>query len=94
MPLRFPIRVRRYGANGSPSAIMITDAAGRSISIHCEEAALRREIAKLFTPAEAEALAVRIARWLTNEHETELAIRARQEEMSDPRSWAYRDQSG
>lgn len=94
MPLKFPLRVRRYGGDGKVSAFLITDAAGRSINLCCEETELRREVAKLFSPEEAEELAVRIARWLTDEHDTEVAIRLRQEEMSNPHSWAYRNQNG
>ncbi len=95
MSLKLPLRIRSHrGPTGTIDAYIITDAAGRSINICCEEMELRREIAKLFTPAEAEELAKRIARWLTDEHETEAAIRLRQEEMSNPHSWAYKQQNG
>lgn len=95
MPLKFPLSVRRFrGVHGTVDAVIIKDSAGRGISLPCEEMELRREIAKLFTPAEAEELARRIARWLTDEHQTEAAIRLRQDEMASPHSWAYKQQNG
>lgn len=95
MSLKFPLRIRPHrGPTGTVDAYLIRDAAGRGISLPCEEADLRREIAKLFTPAEAEELAKRIARFLTDQEDTERAIRLRQEEMSNPHSWAYKRQNG
>lgn len=68
MPLLFPLRVTRFhSAPGTTSAFMITDARGRSINICCEEADLRREVAKLWSPAEAEVIARWIARKMTDE---------------------------
>ncbi|PZU95020.1 MAG: hypothetical protein DI527_02010 [Chelatococcus sp.] len=73
--LRFPLKVRRFsGIGDEPSAFIVSDAGGRSIILHCEAQSLRREVAKLWTPEEAEALAKRIARMLTNEAEANFAI--------------------
>ncbi|AMJ62450.1 hypothetical protein AXW83_21020 [Bosea sp. PAMC 26642] len=84
MPLVFPLRVRRFGGTpGSIDALLITDARGRSINIPCEEAPLRREVAKLFTPAEAEALAVHIARFLSDEWAAQILVH--QNAAGDPR---------
>lgn len=64
----FPLRVRRVtGIDGLTASVVITDARGRSIHIYCEEEPLRREVARIWTPAEATALAQRIARLLTDD---------------------------
>lgn len=75
LPLTYPVRVRRYGGiDGEVSAYLITDANGRSVTIPCEARALRREVAKLFSPEEAEILAKWIARRLMDEWAIELRI--------------------
>lgn len=82
MSLKFPLTVQRFrGVRKTVDAVIIRDAAGRGISLPCEEAEIRREVAKLFSPAEAEELAKQIARWLTDE---ETAIRLRQAEEMNP----------
>ncbi len=60
--LVLPLRIRRL-----PSSVIITDARGRAICIYCEEAPLRRDVACLWSPSEAEALARWIARRLTDQ---------------------------
>lgn len=66
--MRPPLRIRRlHGLNDKVACFQIRDALDRTISIYCEEADLRREVAKLFSPQEAEALAKWIARRLTDE---------------------------
>lgn len=86
--MKFPLRIIpfRSSIRDEISAYIIEDAAGRGISVHCEVDPLIRDVGKLWSPQEAEALAKRIARWLTDEHETEVAIRKRQAEMQDPHS--------
>lgn len=75
MPFAFPLKVRRYGGiDNKTSAFMITDARGRSINIPCEEAELRREVAKLWSPEEAEAIAVWIARKLTDDWAVQVLV--------------------
>ncbi|MNY76440.1 hypothetical protein D3C86_2160190 [compost metagenome] len=73
MPLKFPLTVKRFrGVRGTIDACIIRDAAGRGINLPCDETEFRREVAKLFSPEEAE----------------ELAIRLRQaEEMNPHKSW-------
>lgn len=73
--MRFPLRVRCFiGISGEPSAYIISDDAGRSINICCEVQPVRREVAKLWTPEEAEALAKKIARFLTDEHAIDISV--------------------
>lgn len=75
MPFAFPLKVRRFqGVLGTTSAYMVTDAKGRSINVCCEEAELRREVAKLWSPEEAEAIAKWIARKLTDEWTVEVRM--------------------
>lgn len=70
MQLRFPLRVYRFrGVMGHVSAIIIRDAAGRSLQIPCDPNPLRRDVARLWSPEEAEELAKAIARSLTDESE-------------------------
>jgi hypothetical protein len=90
--MKFPLRIVpfRCSIRHEISAYIIQDADGRSININCEVDPLRRDVAKLWTTEEAQALAKRIARFLTDEHETEVGIRLRQQEMLDPRSAEYR----
>lgn len=89
--MKFPLRISPHvGIRGEIDAYTIHDAAGRGIHLPCEGDALRRDIAKLWTPEEALAIARRLARWLTDEHETEVGIQLRQQEMLDPRSAEYR----
>ena len=62
MPLVFPIRVRRLRDHrGELIQIVIQDALERRIILYTEKAPLRREVAKLWSPEDAEALAVHIA---------------------------------
>lgn len=73
--IRFPLRVRRHQSDaGEPSSFSITDAGGRSIRLYCDIDQLRRDVAHLWTPEDAEALAKKIARMLTDEAETQGAI--------------------
>lgn len=75
MSLVFPLRLRRFeSAPGQTCAFIITDARGRSLQIPCEQADLRREVAKLFSPAEAEAIAKWIARRLTDEWAVQIRV--------------------
>lgn len=75
MPLRFPIKVRRYGGIlGETSAYFITDATGRSINISCDPNPLRREVAKVWSPEEAEVLAKHIARTLSDNWAEQVVI--------------------
>lgn len=60
---------------------MIRDAEGRGISVHCESDPLRRDVAKLWTPEEAEALAKKIARFLTDERQEQIDIDLKQEQI-------------
>lgn len=94
--MKFPLRIIpfRCSIRDGISAYIISDAEGRNINICCEVDPIRREVAKLWTPEEAEAIAKRIARWLTDEHETAVAVRLRQQEISDPNSYAYRERNG
>ena len=72
MSVSLPLRIIpfRSSVRQGISAYIIQDAAGRGINIPCEPDPVRREVAKLFSPEEAEALAKRIARFLTDEAET------------------------
>lgn len=66
--MRPPLHIRKlHGFGDKVACYQIRDAAERTINLYCEEAALRREVAKLFSPEEAEALAKRIARMFTDE---------------------------
>lgn len=73
--IKYPLSVRRFiGVTGNPAAYIISDARGRSINICCDIDQLRREVAHLWSIEEAEALAKKIARMLTDEAETQWAI--------------------
>jgi hypothetical protein len=75
MPLQFPLKVRRYGGIlGQTSAFIITDAAGRSINISCDPNPRRREVAKVWSPEYAEALAKHIARMLSDNWAEQVAV--------------------
>lgn len=75
MPFAFPLKVRRFqGIAGKTSAYLITDAKGRSINVCCEETELRREVAKLWSPEEAEAIAKWIARRLTDDWAVQIRV--------------------
>lgn len=64
--LRFPLKVRRHQrVVGEPCSFSILDAGGRAIRLYCDIDQLRRDVAHLWTPEEAEALAKTIARLLT-----------------------------
>lgn len=54
--------------------VAIVDALERRICIYCERKELRREVAKLWSPEEAEAIAKWIARKLTEEHTVAVRI--------------------
>lgn len=73
--IRYPLKIRRVSSNsGEPRSFSITDAVGRSIYLYCDVDQLRRQVAHLWTPAEAERLAKTIARMLTDEAELEGAV--------------------
>ena len=75
MPLVFPIRIRRlHDHNGRPVQIALRDALDRSICFYVEEAPLRREVAKLWSPEDGEALAVHIAKFLRDEWAVQVLI--------------------
>lgn len=81
MPLRFPLRIRRFrGVHGEVAAIIISDASGQSINLCCDPNQLRRDAAHLWPPEEAEALAKWIARAMTDEW----AVQTRIAENSTP----------
>lgn len=66
--MELPLTIKPYrGVLGEITAYIIRDRQGRSIQIHCDEDQLRRGVAKLWSPEEAEAIAKRIARLLTDE---------------------------
>lgn len=68
--MKFPLKIKRTtGTRGQVSGYQVTDAYGRYIHLPCEEDPIRRSAVKLWSPEEAEALAKRIARLLTNEEE-------------------------
>lgn len=71
--MKLPLRIIpfRSSVRQQVSAYIIQDAAGRGINIPCEPDPVRREVAKLWSPEEAEALAKRIARFLTDDAETQ-----------------------
>lgn len=70
MKLALPLTIKAFrGVQGEISAYIIRDRLGRSINLPCDIDQLRRDVAKLWSPEEAEALAKRIARMLTDEEE-------------------------
>jgi hypothetical protein len=74
MKLALPLTIRPYrGVRGEITAYIIRDRQGRAIQIHCDEDQLRRGVAKLWSPEEAEALAKRIARLLTDDENAKRA---------------------
>jgi hypothetical protein len=85
--MKFPLRIRRYA-----ESYIVSDANDVSIfTIYFDDQpGVRREVRKRLPMEEAEALAKRIARWLTDEHEKEIAIQQRRDELTDPRSGEYR----
>lgn len=66
--MKLPLRIIpwRDSIRHDISAYIISDAEGRSINICCETDPLRRDVAKLWSPEEAQALAKKIARLLTD----------------------------
>lgn len=66
--MKLPLRIIpwRCSIRDNISAYIVSDAEGRSININCEDDPLRREVAKLWSPEEAKALAKQIARLLTD----------------------------
>lgn len=66
--MKLPLRIIpwRDSIRHDISAYIISDAEGRSINISCDADPIRRDVAKLWSPEEAEALAKRIARFLTD----------------------------
>jgi len=85
--MKFPLRIRRYA-----ESYIVSDADDVSIfTIYFDDQpGVRREVRKRLSMEEAEALAKRIARWLTDEHEKEIAMDMRQADLSDPTSGEYR----
>ncbi len=68
--MKFPLAIKRaIGTRGQIAGYQVTDAYGRYIHLPCEEDPIRRGVVKLWSPEEAEALAKRIARMLTDEEE-------------------------
>jgi hypothetical protein len=75
MPLSFPLRIRRlHDHNGELVQVAIIDALDRRICFYAERRELRREVAKLWSPEDAEALAVHIARFLTDRWAEQVVI--------------------
>lgn len=70
--MKFPLRIIpfRCSIRDEISSYIIQDAQGRGISVHCEADPLRREVAKLWSPEEAKAIAKQIARLLTDAETT------------------------
>lgn len=66
--MKLPLRIIpwRCSIRHDISAYVIKDAEGRSININCEADPIRRDVAKLWSPEEAQALAKQIARLLTD----------------------------
>lgn len=60
--MKLPLRITRSG-----ESVRIEDAGGRAIYLYFEDEATRRGVMKRWTSDEAEALAKRIARLLTDE---------------------------
>ncbi len=71
--MKLPLRIIPYRSSirQQVSAYIIQDAEGKGIQICCDHDPIRRDVAKLWSPEEAEALAKRIARFLTDEAETQ-----------------------
>lgn len=75
MPLVFPIRVRRLrDYKGEVVQIAIEDALERRICLYVERAPLRREVAKLWSPEDAQALAVSIATFMRDRYAEQVLI--------------------
>lgn len=72
-----PIKIKRHvGTRGQTGGYIVTDARGRTITLMCEKDNARRDAAKLWRPEEAEALAKKIARLLTEDEEKAAATAA------------------
>ncbi|MDO9364657.1 MAG: hypothetical protein Q7T60_17145 [Sphingopyxis sp.] len=68
--MKLPLSIKAFrGHDGQIAAYIIRDAEGRSINLPCDINQLRRDVARLWSVEEAEALAKRIARMLTDEEE-------------------------
>lgn len=75
MPLSFPLRIRRlHDHKGELVQVAIIDGLDRRICFYAERRELRREVAKLWSPQDAEALAVHIARLLTDEWAVQVLV--------------------
>lgn len=89
--MKLPLKISRY-----EESYIVRDA--HEISLFAiyfdDEPGVRRQVRKRLSMEEAEALAKRIARWLTDQEETERAISLGQAELSNPSSYAYHKQNG
>lgn len=67
--MRMPLKITRFRslAHYTVSAVIIRDDSGRRIS--CDENPIRRDVAKVWSLEEAEALAKLVARFLTDHAE-------------------------
>lgn len=72
--MKLPLKIQAFrGVHDEIAAYIIRDALGRPISLPCDPNELRRNVAKLWSPEEAEALVKRIARMLTDEENAKRA---------------------
>lgn len=85
--MKLPLKISRY-----EESYIVRDAHDIALfTIYFDDQpGVRREVRKRLSKEEAEALAKRIARWLTDEHEKEIAIQQRRDELTDPNSGEYR----